>query len=225
MGCRAAQGMKVGVEFGFDLREVVLVDGAALGTKTEAVILDFEEGDGVALPGKGFVENEDGGFYPGVGIETARREGDDGDEGVFDQHLPQVFVGALALEDDAFGDDDAGAAGRREVLGHVVHEEDFAALGLNGEALVRLDAAFRRHEGRVGEDDVGEFVPAVLGGERVVFVDVRIGEAVKVEIDQRQAHHVGRDVVALEVLCEAALFIGRERAVPLASVLALRMCL
>ena len=201
--------------FGMDLREVVLLDGAALGAEAEAVVLDFEEGDGVALPGEGFVEDEDRGLHAGVGIETARREGDDGDEVVFDQHLAQFVVGGLALEDDALGHDDAGAAVGREVLGHVVHEQHFAALGLHREAVVRLDAAFRRHEGRVGEDDVGVFVPALLGGERVVFVDVRIGEAVQVEVHQREAHHVGRDVVALEVLGEPALVVRRQGAVAL----------
>ena len=35
----------------------------------------------------------------------------------------------------------------------------------------------------------------------------------QVEVHQRQAHHVGRDVVALEVLGEAALVVGCERAV------------
>ena len=150
-----AEGVEVGGEFGLDLREVVLLDGAALGAEAEAVVLHFEEGDGVALPGERLVEDEDGGLHAGVGIEHARRERDDGDEGVLDEHLPQVFVGGLALEDDALGHDDAGAAGGREVLGHVVHEEHFAALGLDGEAVVGLDAAFRGHEGRVGEDDVG----------------------------------------------------------------------
>ena len=70
---------------------------------------------------------------------------------------------------------------------------------------MRLDAALRRHEGRVGEDHVGVLVPALLAGERVVLVDVRVGEAVQVQVHQRQAHHVGRDVVALEVLRQAAL--------------------
>ena len=190
--------------------EVVLLDGAALGSEAEAVVHDFEEGDGVALPGEGFVEEEDAGLHPGVGIETARRERDDGDEGVFDEHLPQLFVSGLALEDDALRHNDGGAAGGREVLGHIVHEEDFAALGLDGEALVGLDAAFRGHEGRVGEDDISEFVPALLGGEAVVFVNVRIGEAVEVEVHQGEAHHVGRDVVALEVLGETAAFVGGE---------------
>ena len=69
---------------------------------------------------------------------------------------------------------------------------------------------FGRHEGRIGEDDVGEFVPALLGGQRVVFVDVRIGEAVQVEVHQREAHHVGRDVVALEFLARRPFSSGRE---------------
>ena len=69
----------------------------------------------------------------------------------------------------------------------------------------------RRHEGRVGEDDVGELVPALLGGEGVVLEDVRIGEAVQVEVHQREPDHVGRDVVALEVLGEAAFFVGGEQ--------------
>ena len=129
--------------------------------------------------------------------------------------MPQLFVGGLALEDDAFGHDDAGAAGGREVLGHVVHEQHFAALGLHGKAVVRLDAAFRRHEGRIGEDHVGVFVPSVLAGEGVIFVDVRVGEAVQVQVHQGQAHHVGRDVIALEVLRQAALFVRRQGAVAL----------
>ena len=67
----------------------------------------------------------------------------------------------LALEDDALGHDDAGAAGGGEVLGHVVHEQHLAALGLDGEAVMRPDAAFRGHEGRIGQDHVGVLVPAV----------------------------------------------------------------
>ena len=78
-----------------------------------------------------------------------------------------------------------------------------------------LDAAFRGHEGRVGKDDVGEFVPALFGGEGVVFVDVGIGEAVEVEVHQGEADHVRRDVVALEILGEAAFFVGGELAVAL----------
>ena len=214
-GLLGPKGLEVGVEFGFDLWEVASLNGAALGTQAEAVVFGFKEGNGVALPGEGFVEDEDACLHPGVRVETARREGDDGDEGVCHEHLAQVFVGGPALEDDAFGDDDAGAAGGIEVLGHVVHEEDLAALGLDGEALVGLDAALRGHEGRVGEDDVGEFVPALLGGEGVVFVDVGIGEAVEVEVHQGKAYHVGRDVVALEVLREAALIVGGERAAAL----------
>ena len=76
---------------------------------------------------------------------------------------------------------------------------------------MRPDAALRRHERRVGEDDVGVLVPAVLAGERVVFEDVRIAEAVQIHIHQRQAHHVGRDVVALEVPREAAAVVGGQR--------------
>ena len=179
-----AKGLEVGGEFGLHLREVVFLDGTALGAEAEAVVLHFEEGDAVALAGERFVEDEDAGLHPGVGIETARGEGDDGDEGVLHEHLPQIFVGGLALEDDALGDDDCGAAGGGEVLGHVVYKENFAALGLDGETLVRLDAAFRRHEGRIGEDDVGEFVPAFFRGEAVIFIDVRSSEAVEVKVDQ-----------------------------------------
>ncbi len=126
-----AQCLEVGGQFSLHLREIVLLDGAALGTKAEAIVLHFEEGNGVALSGDRFVEDEDTCLHPGVGIETTRRKRDDGDEGVFDEHFPQFFIGGLALKNDAFGDDDAGAASGREVLGHVVHEEDLAALGLN----------------------------------------------------------------------------------------------
>jgi hypothetical protein len=39
---------------------------------------------------------------------------------------------------------------------------------------------------------------------------VGLGEAVQIEIHQREAHHVGRDVVALEVGGEAGLVVGSE---------------
>ena len=59
MDALAAEGVEVGGEFGLDLREVVLLDGAALGAEAEAVVLHFEEADGVALLGERFVEDED----------------------------------------------------------------------------------------------------------------------------------------------------------------------
>ena len=49
----------------------------------------------------------------------------------------------------------------------------------------------------------------------VVLEDVGVGEAVQVQVHQRQADHVGRDVVALEVLREAAFFVRRQGAVAL----------
>jgi hypothetical protein len=162
--------LEEGFNIRFDLRELFPTYRAALGTETEAVVLDFEEADAVALAGEGFVEDEDRGFHPGVGIETTGREGNHGDEAVFHEHFPQLFVGALALENDALRHDDGGAAVGREMLGDVVHEEHLAALGLDGKTLVRLDTTLGRHEGRIGEDDIEVFVPALLGGEGVVFV-------------------------------------------------------
>ena len=153
-------------------------------TKAEAVVLDFEEADGVALFGERFVEDKDACFDAGVGLEDTGGKRDDGDEVFVDEHFAELFVSGLALEDDAFRNDDGGATAGGQMLGDVVDEEDFAALGLHGEAFVWLDSAFRRHEGRIGEDDVDELVPFVVGGEGVVFVDVGIAEAVEVEIDQ-----------------------------------------
>ncbi len=40
-------------------------------------------------------------------------------------------------------------------------------------------------------------------------------EAVQVQVHEGQTHHVRRDVVAVEVLREAALLVGRKRAVAL----------
>ena len=79
------------------------------------------------------------------------------------------------------------------------------------EKRLRLDAALWRHEGRVGEDDVGGLVPALFAGQRVVFDDVRVGEAVQVKVDQREAHHVRRDVVAVDVGGEVGALHGLER--------------
>ncbi len=75
--------------------------------------------------------------------------------------------------------------------------------------------ALGRHEGGIRQDDVGEFVPPGGISEGVVLEDVGIGEAVKVEIHQREADHVGGDVVALEVLGHLAALLGGESAVAL----------
>ena len=79
---------------------------------------------------QGAVENEDGGLDTGVGLEHAGRQRDDGDEVALDELFAELRVRLLALEDDALGHNDAGAAGGRQVLGHVVHEQHFRALGL-----------------------------------------------------------------------------------------------
>jgi len=55
-------------------------------------------------------------------------------------------------------------------------------------------------KGGIGQDDVGVFVPPRGVGEAVVFEDVGVGEAVEVEVHERQADHVGGDVVAVEFL-------------------------
>ena len=101
------------------------------------------------------------------------------------------------------------------MLGDVVDEEDFAPLGLDGEAVVGADAPLRRHEGGIGQDDVGVFVPPGGVGEGVVLEDVWVGEAVEVEVHQREADHVRGDVVALEVLGHLAALLGGEGAVAL----------
>ena len=50
----------------------------------------------------------------------------------------------------------------RQVLRHIVHEQDLAALRLDGEAVVGPDATLRRHERRVGQDNVGVLIPAFV---------------------------------------------------------------
>ena len=49
--------MQIGHDFGFYLRQIVLLTGAALGTETEAVVFDLEKSDGVGGLGQGFIEN------------------------------------------------------------------------------------------------------------------------------------------------------------------------
>ena len=124
-----------------------------------------------------------------------------------------MLVGALALEDDALGDDDTGASGGGEVFGHVVHEEHLAAFGFHRKAVVGADTSLGRHEGGIGQDDVRVFIPSFLAGEGVVFEDVRVDKVVQVHVDQRETYHVGRDVVALDVGCQSCFFVGRERTV------------
>ncbi len=72
---------------------------------------------------------------------------------------------------------------------------------------MRLDTAFWGHERRISKNDIGVLVPSVLTGKCVVLVNVGGGEAVKIEVHQRQAYHVGGDVVTSEVPCQTALFV------------------
>ena len=101
----------------------------------------------------------------------------------------------------------------RQMLGHVVHKQHLAALGLHREAVVGPDAALGRHERRIGQNHVGVFVPTLLAGQRVIFKDVWGEQAVQIHIDQRQPHHVGRDVVAPKVGGQRVLFVRGQPAV------------
>ncbi len=210
-GFTVAQVAQVGGDFLAGLGQVVLLNRSTLGAEVEAVVFHFEEGDVVGLAGQGAVEEEDGSLHSGIGLEDAGRQGNDGDEVVLEQHAAQLFISALALKDDALGDDDAGASGGGEVLSHVVHEEHLAAFRFDGESVVRTDASLGRHEGRIGQDDVRVFIPAFLAGEGVVFVYVRVDELVQVHVDQRETYHVRGDVVAFDIAGQSFSLIGRER--------------
>src|SRR5262249_33769496 len=109
-------------------------------------------------------------------------KGNDSPEIIFDQHATQLVVGGLALEDDPFGDDDASPTAWIEVFSDVVDEEHFTPLRFDRKPIMRADATFWRHEGRIRHDHVVAFVPAFLAGKRVVFVDNRIGEAVEIHV-------------------------------------------
>ena len=75
---------------------------------------------------------------------------------------------------------------------------------------MRFDAALGAHEGRVGQDHIGQLVPLVVLREGVVLHHMRVGKAVQVQVGQAQAHHVGRDVVTLDVGGQACALVGRE---------------
>ncbi|MCY1369904.1 hypothetical protein D9M68_933650 [compost metagenome] len=111
-------------------------------------------------------------------MEYASRQRDHCYQRILYQQLAQRLVGGAALENDALWHDDAGAAVGAQVLVDVIHEQYFRARGLDGKALVRLDAPFRRHEGGVGKNDIRVLVPFVFAGERVVFIHMRVNEAV-----------------------------------------------
>ena len=83
---------------------------------------------------------------------------------------------------------------------------------------MRDDAAFGRHERRVGEDEIRLLVPAGVVAERIVDVDGGIREAMQEEVHLAELHHEVGDVVAGEVLIDllalgvAELVAGRLRA-------------
>ena len=131
-------------------------------------------------------------------------------ESVFHQVFSQGFVGVLGLEYDSLRDDDSGASAGGEMFEDVVHKQDFAVVGFNGESSVRANAAFWGHERRVGEDDFKVLVPLVMVGEGVVFVDLRLLVLVQEHIDQGEANHIRGDVVSMDIFGELSVFVGGE---------------
>ena len=154
-------------------------------------------------------------FDAGIRLKHACGQGNDSHQIVLYQHLAQACVGLLALEDNAFRYDDSSATSGIQMLGHIVHEQDLAAFGFHRKAVVGPDTSLGRHERRIGQNHVGVLVPSIFAGQGIVFEDVRIDEAVQVHVYQGQAHHIGRDVVALEIPRKFSLFVGRERTVSL----------
>jgi len=64
---------------------------------------------------------------------------------------------------------------------------------------VGADAAFWRHKRRVGKNDVKIISPPFFIGQGVVFVNLRRGKAVQIEVNQGKAHHVRGDVITYNV--------------------------
>ena len=95
------------------------------------------------------------------------------------------------------------------MLGDVVGEEHLGLLRGDAEFGVRGHAAFRGHERRVGEDEVGPLVPARVVAQGVVDVDGGVGKAVEEEVHLAQFHHLVVHVVAGEVAIDLlALGVG-----------------
>ena len=205
---------------GQHFRQVVAVAGAALGAQVVAVVGRFQQGDAARPGGAGAVEEQDAGLDAGIGLEHPGRQRHDGRQILLYQQLAEPAVGALRLKDDALRHDDAGPPAGRQMLGDVVHEQHLAALGWHRKAPVGADAAFGRHKGRVGQDDLGPFLPTLFAGEGVVFVDLRRRAAMQIEVDPRQPHHIGRNVVALQIGRQPPHLVGRQGRRPAVSVIA-----
>ena len=177
-------------------------------SKPSAVIL--KKRISFVLPREFLVEQEDAGLHAGVRLEHAGRERDDGHERILDEEFSQFHVGVLRGGDDAVGHDDAAATVGREMLGDVIGEEHFGFLRGDAKLRVRADAAFRCHERRIGENEIGFLIPTRVIGERVVDVNRRIGEAVQEQIHLAQLHHQVGDVVAGEIGINFLALIVRE---------------
>ena len=91
------------------------------------------------------------------------------------------------------------------MFGDVIDKEDFASLGLNRKTTVGADAAFGRHKGGIGHNDVEGILPSVFGGECVVFVGFGVGEAVEIHIHKRETDHAWVNIIADDIIEEAGL--------------------
>lgn len=134
-------------------------------------------------------EEEDVGLDPGVGIEDAVGQANDGVEmAFFHEVLLEPGFHALA-EEEAIGQDDGGASVVFEQLDDERHEEVGGLAGAVGGGEVVFDAVLLgAAEGRVGDDDLDPVLLAVVlvgAAEGVVVADVGRG------VDAVQ-DHVGR---------------------------------
>ena len=194
------QGALIGLQHVKRGRQIVLVNRPALRPQIKAVVRKLHEQNLLRPPRQLPVEQQHRRFHARIWLEHARRKADHRPEkSAVNQHVPQRFIGVLRLKDNPFRHDDARPSVRRKVFRDVIHEQHFRAFGLNRKAVVRANAPFRRHKGRIGENHVERLAPMRVAGQRVVFENLRIGETVQIEIDERQAHHVRRNVVAGDV--------------------------
>ena len=96
------------------------------------------------------------------------------------------------------------------MFGDVIGEEHFGFFRRDAKLRVRADAAFRRHERRIGEDEIRFLVPARVVGKSVVDVNRGIGKAVQEQIHLAQLHHQVGDIIAGEIGINFLALIVRE---------------
>ena len=192
---------------GNDVGNIVFGNRVALVVERESIGLHVVEPNLVGASGIGLGEDEDSGRNACVGLEHARRHGDDGLQTlVIDYLLADSQVPRTGTEEHAIGYNGSASATHLKHANEQRHEEEFRFLGLgNGqERLAHGIVIEASGKGRIGQAEGIFVLVGIVGRKAVLVLYIGIVHAVKHQVHGTDTEH-GR--VGIEPMEQAVLVV------------------